>query len=1152
MDPLTAVSFAAGILQFIDFSWGIISGTYEVYRSGSGTTAENAHISTVLTDLERVTDGLCTDIEGKTKHERELCKLADKCHDLSQDLAKILRKLKATDKNSKWQSLKVKWASMRNESEVASVENRLDRYRAQILLRLNFMLKYVFVDIFVRLFLVTGNNSEQQSSVKTQLDKMQKEGTEMSTETASQFTCLRKELGQAVQGFLKKLDDDGETNRNNGLEQTESLAEIRTSLSKLQGLVNLISKENRVLRRLYFESVHLREDNIAEAESGTFAWILETGDDEPVHSTQPMSYPRSLSSEDTARETESSVHTGEEVVHEETTNIGPLDSSKEDNEANNREDELSHEGKEQSHRKGERTDHEGKEPVYRGDEALARNNSSRDRMGIGDTSNDENQSEDGTSVEEISRPEQEIRKFTRDTFLAWLRSGRQIYHISGKAGSGKSTLMKFLSQHSRVREELESWAGGKKLVLARFFFWNSGDRLQMSLEGLYRAILFETLRQHPELIPDVFPDQWNDLGFEKTGLDSTAFRFQELKSAFKNLIGKQAFEKHRICLFIDGLDEYEGDSVDHWGLARDLQSWASSEDMKICVSSRPHTEFLGTFSDDSKLRIHLHELTRGDIRRFARAMFKKDPNFDRIKGTYLDLVRDIVGMADGVFLWARLVVRSLLGGVGHCDSPSALREKLNTAPKGLDDLFDKLFDAIEPGDRRRSDKLLLIVTLSHTAMGTLNALACSWLEDLDDPNFPFTSPVQGLSDEEIKKRHRDLPPQLDSLSKGLLEINSLEFHRDLYFAKWVQFFHRTVRDYLQDDSRQSKMKSRVPGFDVNKALCRLILAQCKFARVSQSTLSQTGPLRDLFYESMRWLGRMRTAGNEMPSNFVEEFGRILDGYRQSPYFHPAAEKRNDRKVPWGLALGTSSESLSEPLFVRYLFEDISHVHWAASIGATEYIRRKVSEDATPVNGNNTLSLLLSAAVGLDHELTYFLLQAGASPNELVETWQGRGPDDKTTETTKTASTWMIFLFILAHSVAIGGHRSLPFERCSLVLEQFLKFGADSDVFFLLYNRNSEPTDDQLLFISLQQLVSLMQPRNFESIQSLLQAGTKRPFWSKPTSVLSRLTPWMSSPVSVTSKYKAFEDKELRGGRYRFHSVFCKDSQLECNFYVRIF
>jgi hypothetical protein len=141
MDPVTAIGFAASILTFVDFSWNLITGTYEVYKSSTGTTSETAHISTVIGDLQEVSEGLNSDVEGKTTHEKYLCKLAGQCNHLSKDLLKILGKLEVTEKDSKWQSLKVKWAGMRKEKEVASIEKRLDRYRSQILIRLNLMLK---------------------------------------------------------------------------------------------------------------------------------------------------------------------------------------------------------------------------------------------------------------------------------------------------------------------------------------------------------------------------------------------------------------------------------------------------------------------------------------------------------------------------------------------------------------------------------------------------------------------------------------------------------------------------------------------------------------------------------------------------------------------------------------------------------------------------------------------------------------------------------------------------------------------------------------------------------------------------------------------------------------------------------------------------
>jgi ATPase subunit of ABC transporter with duplicated ATPase domains len=48
---------------------------------------------------------------------------------------------------------------------------------------------------------------------------------------------------------------------------------------------------------------------------------------------------------------------------------------------------------------------------------------------------------------------------SRTIFLNWLSSPEGIFHISGKLGSGKSTLMKLLSTHPHTRTQLQKWAG---------------------------------------------------------------------------------------------------------------------------------------------------------------------------------------------------------------------------------------------------------------------------------------------------------------------------------------------------------------------------------------------------------------------------------------------------------------------------------------------------------------------------------------------------------------------------------------------------------------------------------------------------------------------------------------------------------------------
>jgi ABC-type bacteriocin/lantibiotic exporter with double-glycine peptidase domain len=60
----------------------------------------------------------------------------------------------------------------------------------------------------------------------------------------------------------------------------------------------------------------------------------------------------------------------------------------------------------------------------------------------------------------------QMQSQSREMFINWLSSGSPsppVFHISGKLGSGKSTLMKFLCCHPRTVQELNKWAGTNSL-----------------------------------------------------------------------------------------------------------------------------------------------------------------------------------------------------------------------------------------------------------------------------------------------------------------------------------------------------------------------------------------------------------------------------------------------------------------------------------------------------------------------------------------------------------------------------------------------------------------------------------------------------------------------------------------------------------------
>ena len=115
-------------------------------------------------------------------------------------------------------------------------------------------------------------------------------------------------------------------------------------------------------------------------------------------------------------------------------------------------------------------------------------------------------------------------------FADWLLSCKDIYWISGQAGSGKSTLMRYISDNSRTQALLQVWAPGKNLITAGHFLWHAGDLLQKSQRGLLQSLLYEILSRCRELVPAIFPLRLHD-HFER----SRPWASRELLSAFEHL-----------------------------------------------------------------------------------------------------------------------------------------------------------------------------------------------------------------------------------------------------------------------------------------------------------------------------------------------------------------------------------------------------------------------------------------------------------------------------------------------------------------------------------------------------------------------------------------------------------------------------------------
>ena len=278
----------------------------------------------------------------------------------------------------------------------------------------------------------------------------------------------------------------------------------------------------------------------------------------------------------------------------------------------------------------------------------------------------------------------------------WLENGEGIFWVSGKPGSGKSTLMKFIDEHARTKELLHEWAAGSKLVRASHYFWINGSDIQKSQVGLLREICAAIAKECPEVLLRVLGkptsttgDRWSDL---PSNVEWSMPMLRQILDEIQNPTFRQG-GLVRFAFFIDGLDEYTGD---HEDLIDILQHLATPQNVKVCVASRPWNVFERAFGDRDDRKIYMQDLTQADISTFVRKKLTSDELFQALmqhdpEGTE-HIMRNIIWRANGVFLWVHLVIRQIRRSLVNGDGIESLRERVRHMPSDLHAYFRLIFD----------------------------------------------------------------------------------------------------------------------------------------------------------------------------------------------------------------------------------------------------------------------------------------------------------------------------------------------------------------------------------------------------------------------------------------------------------------------------
>ncbi|KAF3808118.1 hypothetical protein GCG54_00012698 [Colletotrichum gloeosporioides] len=352
-------------------------------------------------------------------------------------------------------------------------------------------------------------------------------------------------------------------------------------------------------------------------------------------------------------------------------------------------------------------------------------------------------------------------------YLDWLdHTKRDTHHgflwIKGKPGTGKSTLMKFISTNYRNRKQ--------QSTLITFFFNARGEKLEKSTTGMYRSLLFQLIEGFPQLrtildypalmTPSTGPREWT--------LESLKDLFEEAVLNLKNV---------SVTCFIDALDECDEDEIRNMVSFFEHVAEATtrkSVSFQVCFSSR-HYPYI-TISKAVSLILEGQQGHQDDIINYVSSELKIGDS-----KVVQQIRHDLEEKASGVFMWVVLVVDILNkeydGGRMH-----RLRQRLREIPGDLNTLFRDILVR----DRHHRDELLLCIQWVLFAKEPLRP---------EQLYFAILSGVEvdstvALSDWDPEDITADIMKRfiLDS-SKGLTEVTKSN-------TPTVQFIHESVRDFL--------------------------------------------------------------------------------------------------------------------------------------------------------------------------------------------------------------------------------------------------------------------------------------------------------------------------------------------------------------------
>jgi hypothetical protein len=160
MDPLTALSVAGNIIQFVDFGSKLVSKTRQIYKSKDGRLSDKVLTEDLAIDLDLISQNLRESLrenrlfnaQGQVEFSEDdeaLDELCRRCNEIAAKLIAHLDKLKVegSSRHRNWESFKKALRASWSHEELDLLVAQLNEVRSEIELRVLVSFRYELISI---------------------------------------------------------------------------------------------------------------------------------------------------------------------------------------------------------------------------------------------------------------------------------------------------------------------------------------------------------------------------------------------------------------------------------------------------------------------------------------------------------------------------------------------------------------------------------------------------------------------------------------------------------------------------------------------------------------------------------------------------------------------------------------------------------------------------------------------------------------------------------------------------------------------------------------------------------------------------------------------------------------------------------------------